>query len=105
MTLDIETISQLTQEQKEGIAMILRDIEDDEPFGPGVSAEYSKETRESLRLTRPNESVVSNSEIYRRLQLVPELKRKLHDLTDADGVPVYTITGSLEAFQKMFNIT
>lgn len=104
MTLDAKTIFELSQEQKEAIAMILRDIEDTEPFGPGVSAEYAEETRDALRLTRPVDSIVHSSEIYRRLQLVPELKGRLHDLTDADGVPVYTITGNIKNFEKLLNI-
>lgn len=104
MALDIETVSELTQEQKEGIALILHDIETDEPFGPGVSAEYSKETREMLRLTRPSNSVVEGSEIYRRLQLVPQLKRKLHELTDGDGIPVFTITGNLNDFKALLDL-
>ena len=104
MALDINDIVNLSQEQKEAIALILRDIEDNEPFGPGVSAEYAVETRENLRLTRPSESLIQASEIHRRLQLVPELKRKLHDVTNSDGIPVYTITGSLQDFDKLLNI-
>jgi hypothetical protein len=104
MALDINDVVNLSQEQKEAIAMILRDIEDNEPFGPGVSADYTVETRESLRLTKPSESLIQASEIHRRLQLVPELKRKLHEVTNSNGIPVYTITGSLEDFDKLLNI-
>ena len=104
MALDINDVVNLSQEQKEAIAMILRDIEDNEPFGPGVSADYTVVTRESLRLTKPSESLIQASEIHRRLQLVPELKRKLHEVTNSDGIPVYTITGSLEDFDKLLNI-
>lgn len=105
MSLNLEDLSELTVEQKQGMMLILKEIESSEPFGPGTSYDWAKELTEKLNLVAPSETVLNRSEMYRRLtQLSGEITFKVHDITDPNGNPVLTITGSTPSLDKLFMI-
>lgn len=105
MALDLDDLSSFSTEQKEAIAFILREIEETEPFGPGVSYDWAEDVANKLRLTKPSTTVLNKSEMYRRLTLLSEeLNFKVHELTDPNGHPIITITGNTPSLDKLFTV-
>lgn len=104
MTLDYESVKNLSAEQKQAISLILSDIEETEPMGPGISVDYVKEIRETLSLKKPSESQLYSFNFYKKLlELSGKITFKVHDVLDIDGNPVVTITGSLQNLESIID--
>lgn len=103
MALDYNSVKDLSEEQKEAIALILSDIEQHEPLGPGLSSEYVTEIREVLSLKKPTSIQLNASAFYVKLcsLLNSGITIKVHDVLNSDGDPVLTITGSTRNLDKL----
>jgi hypothetical protein len=102
--MDLTYIASLTEDQKQVLADLLNHINDEEPFGPGVSSDWVIKMREDLRLSTPKRE---DLERCRMLQLLNRSEAKVgytvDDLTTPDGLPVVRIVGSTVELDKLLD--
>lgn len=103
MALNYDSVKNFTAEQKEAIALLLSDMEENEPLGPGVSNDYVKEMREVLSLKKPTSIQLNSSPFYVKLCSLTDsgISFKVHDLLNSNGDPVLTITASTRNLDKL----
>ena len=101
MALDLTYIASLTEAQRQTIVTVINHIEDEEPFGPGVTADWVEEMRETLRLSAPRQEDIDQCETLKKIANT-NLSYSVNRLADDRGLPVVTITGNTLELDRVF---
>lgn len=102
--MDSTYVAALSDDQKQVLADVLNHINDEEPFGPGVSADWVKTMRETLRLSTPKKEDIDKC---RMIQLINRsdsgVGYSIDNLTTGDGLPVVRLVGSTVQLDKLLD--
>lgn len=101
MALDLTYMASLSEAQRQTVVTIINHIEQEEPFGPGVTSDWVDEMRETLRLAAPRQEDLDRCRTLTKIAN-SELSYSVNRLADDKGLPVVTITGNTLELDKVF---
>ena len=101
MALDLTYMASLSEAQRQTVVTIINHIEQEEPFGPGVTSDWVDEMRETLRLAAPRQEDLDQCETLKKIANT-QLSYSVNRLADDKGLPVVTITGNTLELDRVF---